>query len=86
MLAALLFFLQVEAFAETLNTTGGIKDALLTSEERMALGADINLQQRFDAQRLKAVATGANNCGLYIVWMNSLFHCQVLPKDKIYRR
>ena len=31
-----LFITQIEAFAETLNTTGGVENTLLTGEEWMA--------------------------------------------------
>jgi hypothetical protein len=37
LLYQLFFFLQVEAFAETLYSTSGIKDTLLSTEEWMAL-------------------------------------------------
>jgi hypothetical protein len=70
----LLFVRQVEALAETLDATSRVKDALLTSEEWMALRADINLQNWFDAQCFETVTTGTTDRGLNIIWMDSFFH------------
>jgi len=72
--AAILLVLQVEAFAEALHATSRIKDALLPCEEGVTLRTYINLKHRLDAKRLKGIATGTTDCGLYIIWMDSFFH------------
>lgn len=69
-----LLFRQVEALAETLHAAGGVQDTLLPRIERMALRADINLQNRLNAFSFKAIATSTDECGLNIIWMYSLFH------------
>src|SRR6266516_1164869 len=69
-----LFFLQIEAFAETLYSTSGIKNTLLSTEEWMAFWADIYLQDKFDTQCLETVATCTNDRGFDIIWMDSFFH------------
>lgn len=69
-----LLVFEIEASAETLHTTSGVKDTLLPSEEWMAARADIYLQNRLDAHCFKAVATSTTDCGFNIIWMNSFFH------------
>ena len=69
-----LVFLQVEAFAEAFHTTSRVQNALLTSEEWMTLRADVNLQNGLNAQRLKAIATGATDRGFDVIWVNAFFH------------
>lgn len=71
---AQLFVLDIEAFAEALHAPGSVKNTLLPGEERVALRADIHLQDWLDTQRLKAISTGATYCGFDVIWMYSLFH------------
>ena len=69
-----LLFWQVEALAETLYAARGVQNALLSCKERMALRANVNLQNRLNTDGLKAISTGTSDCGLNIIWMYSLFH------------
>src|SRR5205085_11420154 len=69
-----LLFWQVKALAETIYAARGVQDALLSCKEWMALRANVNLQDWFDADGFKAIATGTADCGLNIIWMYSLFH------------
>ena len=69
-----LLFLQIEAFAEALHATSCVENTLLPGEERVTLGADIDLEHRPDAECLETVAAGTTYCGLDVIWMNSLFH------------
>jgi hypothetical protein len=75
-----LFFLQVEAFAEALHTTSGVENTLLPGEEWVTLRADIDLEYRADAKRLETVPTGTADCGLSVIWVNSLFHDLLTPR------
>ena len=70
----LLFICKIEAPAEALHTTCGVKDALLAREEWVTVRANIDLEHRFRAHRFKAIATGARYCSFRIVWMDSVFH------------
>jgi hypothetical protein len=69
-----LLFRQIEALAETLDTTGRVKNTLLPGKERMAFGANVRLQDRFGTHGFKYIPTGAAHCGLNKFWMYSLFH------------
>jgi hypothetical protein len=69
-----LFITQTEAFAETLNTTGRVENALLTGKEWMAFGAHIDLQNRLGAHCLKTIPTSTDDCGVHKIWMDRLFH------------
>jgi hypothetical protein len=70
----LLLFLDIKALAETLNTTGGVKDALLAGKERMTFRADVNFQERLCAHCFKRVAASAAHCGFHKFWMYPAFH------------
>ena len=73
-LSSLLFFRQIETSAEALHTSSSIKNSLLSGKEWVTIRTDINLQQRLDAECLKAISTSTTYCGLNIIWMYSLFH------------
>ena len=64
----------VVALLELVNTSTGINQLLLTGEERMALGADINLQLRLRAAGLKRLTAHAANDGLAVLGMDSFLH------------
>jgi hypothetical protein len=67
-------FFDVKAFPEALDTTGGVKNALLPGKEWMAFRANVNLQKRFRTHCFKGIAAGATYRGFHKVWMDSLFH------------
>jgi hypothetical protein len=69
-----LFLVEIEALAETLDTTSGIENALLASVEWMALRAHIHLEDRLCAANGEGVATGTRYRRLNILGMNSGFH------------
>ena len=73
-LCRLLFFLQIESLAEALYTSSSVKDSLLSSKEWVTIRTDINLQQRLDAECLKAISTSTTYCGINVIWMYSFFH------------
>ena len=62
------------AFAETLHTTSGIDDLLLTREKRMAVGADFNVQFVFGRPGVDHVATKTSDGAVDVFRMNILFH------------
>src|SRR5947207_1545152 len=59
---------------ELLNTPFRVDDLLLSREERMARGTDLNPNARFRGACLKAVAAGARDRRRNVVRVNSLFH------------
>ena len=69
-----LFLFQVKAPAETLNPASAVENALLTSEEGMAIRADIHAHVLPDAPCLKRIPTRACHGGFHKVWVNSSFH------------
>ena len=73
-LSSLLFFRQIETSAEALHTSSSIKNSLLSGKEWVTIRTDINLQQRLDAECLKAISTGTTYRGFDIFWMYSFFH------------
>src|SRR5262244_1527397 len=73
-----LLITQIEAFPETLNTTGGVKNTLMTGEEWMAFLSHINLQNRLGAHCFKTIPTSTDDCGIHKIWMDRLFH--ISPK------
>lgn len=64
-----------EAFVETLNTTTGINNTLLTSEERVAFAAHVQVQVvahgRVGFDNITA-RTGCSN--FYVIRVNTFFH------------
>ena len=64
----------VETLLETVNTSTGINQLLLAGKERMALGADFNLQFGLDRPRLKRLTAYATDDGLAIFGMDLFFH------------
>ena len=64
----------VDTLLETVNTSAVIYQLLLAGEERMALGADFNLQFGLDRPRLKRLTAYATDDGLAIFGMDLFFH------------
>jgi hypothetical protein len=59
---------------ELLNTTTSCDIALTTSEERMALGANIDAQILLRGTGLEGIAATAGHSSLEELGMNTLFH------------
>ncbi len=69
-----LVLVNVEALAEALDAARRIQNALLARIERMALRANVHLEDWLRASYGKRVATCAANSGLYVIGMNSRLH------------
>src|SRR5581483_1802954 len=59
---------------EALDLATGVDQPLIASEERVALGAEVDAEVRFRRSRRERIATRAMNGGLDVLWMDSLFH------------
>jgi hypothetical protein len=66
---------QIVSATELLNATGGIEQLLLSREEGMAVGADIQLLIANRGAYLEGVATGTGNRAYLIFGMDALFQC-----------
>ena len=64
----------VETLVEALDASAGIDQLLLTREERVALGADINLNVLFGGKNLDHIAAVAGDGGLFAGRMDA-FSC-----------
>ena len=64
----------VETLLEAVNASAGINQLLLAGKERVALGADFNLQLGLDRPRLKRLTAYATDDGLAIFGMDLFFH------------
>ena len=62
------------ATVELVDTPGGVNKLLLAGEERMALGADANVDFRTGGFDVPDFAAGANHFGRAIFRMNITFH------------
>ena len=63
---------------ELLNATGGVHDLLLAGVERMALGADFDVEiAASGGAGLELVAATAGDSHVRIIWMNIGFHARV---------
>jgi hypothetical protein len=62
-------------FAEFIDATAGIHDFLLAGIERMAIGANFDLQiLAVGRASLELVAAGAGDRDDLVIWMNAGFH------------
>ena len=68
------FLLQIESLVETVNTSTGVNQLLLAGIERVALGADFNLDVLLGGTSGKLVATSATDSGLFVSGMDAFFH------------
>ena len=68
--------------AELLDAACGVHDLLGAGIERMALGADFNVQVRFAhcGAGLELVAAAACHCDLFVFWVNGGSHFVFLAK------
>ena len=66
--------LTAEALVEALNTSAGVNQLLLTSVERMALGANFDVDLGLGGTSLDDVAASAGDGAVNVVRMDTLFH------------
>ena len=66
--------LTAEALVEALNTSAGVDQLLLTSVERMALGANFDVDLGLGGTSLDDVAASAGDGAVNVVRMDTLFH------------
>jgi hypothetical protein len=64
----------VEAAVEPLDPSGGVDDALLAREERVAHVANVHVHVALGGARLDNVATAAANRRRLVLGMNPGFH------------
>jgi hypothetical protein len=63
------------ALVEAIDASGGVDQLLLAGKERVASGADFDVQVAlFGRARLERLAASAGNCDIDVFWMNSWFH------------
>jgi hypothetical protein len=70
----LLQLLTAETLVEALNTSAGVDQLLLTSVERMALGANFDVDLGLGGTSLDDVAACACDGAVNVVRMDTLFH------------
>ena len=66
--------LTAEALVEALNTSAGVNQLLLTSVERMALGANFDVDLGLGRTSLNDVAASTSDGAVNVVRMDTLFH------------
>ena len=66
--------LTAEALVEALNTSAGVNQLLLTSVERMALGANFDVDLGLGGTSLDDVAASAGDGAVHLLGMDTLFH------------
>lgn len=59
---------------ETVDAAAGIQELLLTREEWVTCGANLNAKIRFDRTCLECIAASASCCNDVVCRMNTLFH------------
>ena len=70
----MLQLLTAETLVEALNTSAGVDQLLLTSVERMALGANFDVDLGLGGTSLDDVAACAGDGAVNVVRMDTLFH------------
>ena len=71
---SLVKLLTAETLVEALNTSAGVNQLLLASVERMALGANFDVDLRLGRTSVDDIAACAGNGAVNIVRMDTLFH------------
>ena len=66
--------LTAEALVEALNTSAAVNQLQLTSVERMALGANFDVDLGLGRTSLNDVAASASDSAVNVVRMDTLFH------------
>ena len=69
-----MFALHAVTLLETVNTSAGIDELLLTREEGVALGANFDLQLTLNGAGLKSITASATNDRLAVLRMDSFLH------------
>ena len=67
--------LQAETLVETVNTSTGVNQLLLAGIERVALGANFNLNVLLGRTGLNNLAARASDRSLFVLRMGSFLHC-----------
>ena len=63
------------ALVEAIDASCGVDQLLLAGKERVASGADFNVQVALLGRaRRERLAASAGNCDIDVFWMNSWFH------------
>ena len=70
----LVILLDTESLVETVNTSTGVNQLLLAGIERVALGADFDLDVLLGRTGSKNVTTSTTDGGLFIVRMDAFSH------------
>ncbi len=65
---------EIETLVESVNTSAGIDELLLTCEVGMAVGANINTHVGLCGTGFDYSTASALDCGLFVLGMNTLFH------------
>ena len=66
--------LTAEALVEALNTSAAVNQLLLTSVERMALGANFDVDLRLSGTSLDDVTASAGDGAVNVIRMDTLLH------------
>ena len=66
--------IQIETLLEAINTSAGVYQLLLTREEGVALGANVNDDILLGGAGLNDIAAGTADRGLLVLGMDALFH------------
>ena len=66
--------LTAEALVEALNTSAGVNQLLLASVERMALGANFDVDLGLGGTSVDDITASAGNGAVNVVRMDTLFH------------
>ena len=68
------FLLNAESLVESVNTSTGVNQLLLAGIERVALGADFNLDVLLGGTSLDDVTTSATDCSLFVIGVDTFLH------------
>lgn len=71
---AMILLLKTETTVETINTSAGVNQLLLTGVERMALRANFNTDFGLSGTSVDNLTASAGDGAIHIVGMDSLFH------------
>ena len=69
-----ILLLETETTVEAINTSAGVNQFLLASVERMALGANFNVDLRLGGMGVDDLAASAGDGAVHIIGMDALFH------------
>ena len=72
--------IQIETLLEAINTSAGVYQLLLTREEGVALGANVNDDILLGGAGLNDIAAGTADRGLYSGWMPCFMLFHLFPR------